>query len=398
MENRRRENWRAGGHGLHREESQSSSLPRRRVAVADGVELGRRGESVIAFALANALAIPLPDNSVQMVATSPPYYGLRDYSVDGQIGLEQSPREYIAKLVAVFREVRQVLRPDGVLWLNLGDSYGGSGKGRGNGLGGRGPRSNKQLTNKGAYFEIDRNKRNGNGHGRWGGGGQAGKQLMMIPARVAIALQEDGWWLRSEIVWAKPNPMPESVTDRPTRSHEMIYLLAKSRRYHYDAEAVKEPQAPASGPRLLRAVSDNHKNIGGAPGQPPHSMNQPRPNLRASFRRETKEGDVPGKNKQHRLEREHREENGFRNLRDVWTVTPQSYSGAHFATWPEKLVEIMVKAGSRPGDLVLDPFAGSGTTGRVCARLGRRFVGLDLNPEYFKLAAERTDQVQMEIV
>lgn len=335
---------------------------------------------MIDFVLANALSIPLADESVQMVATSVPYYGLRDYDVEGQIGLETSPAEYIARLVDVFREVRRVLRPDGVLWLNLGDSYAGSGKGKGSG---------KQMSNRGAYFESQLDRRHLVREGL------EGKQLMMIPARVAIALRDDGWYLRSEIVWAKPNPMPESVTDRPTKSHEMIYLLAKSKTYYYDAEAVREEAAGNGNRKSFRGGGD-YTSAGG------YSIDNSRPRNGNKTHGNAPNGNGGGNYSKRYAEAQpahggesNREDTGFRNLRDVWTLATQSYSGAHFATWPEKLVEPMVKAGSRPGDLVLDPFAGSGTTGRVCSRLGRNFVGLDLNRDYFTLAAERTAQVQM---
>ena len=313
---------------------------------------------------ANALSIPLAPGTIQTCVTSPPYYGLRDYGIDGQLGLEQTPQEYIENMVAVFREVWRVMRDDGTLWLNLGDSYAG-----GNGNGGVGPASSKQVSNRGSYFgDTIKSKwvERGSGSGRWGGGdkkidGVKAKQLLGIPWRVALALQADGWYLRSDIIWHKLNPMPESVTDRTTKAHEYIFLMAKSARYYYDAEAVKEESVTPAGGRVdiegeLRVLN--------------HDLGMR--NMRAG----TPEGG--------------------RNKRTVWTVATQPYPGAHFATFPPKLIEPCILAGSRRGDIVLDPFSGSGTTGRVAVQHGRQYVGLELNPEYIKLAPDRmTVQVVM---
>ena len=266
----------------------------------------------------------LDAESVQCVVTSPPYWGLRDYGIDNQIGLESTPDDYVQTMVEVFREVKRVLRDDGTLWLNLGDSYAGSGKGQ-MGDGTSANINNKQSTNKGSST---------------GGlptdyGHMKPKDLVGIPWRVAFALQADGWYLRSDIVWAKGvsfcpdysgSVMPESVTDRPTKSHEYLFLLTKSARYYYDVDAVRENNS----------------------------------------------GHV-------------------RNLRSTWTINPQPYSEAHFATFPEKLVEPCVKAGSQKGNTVLDPFAGSGTTGLVAGKLGREFVGIELNPKYIRLANDRIE-------
>jgi DNA modification methylase len=263
----------------------------------------------------NALHLPLADESIQCVVTSPPYWGLRDYGTEGQLGLESTPEAYVANLVAVFREVRRVLRPDGTLWLNLGDSY-------------------------------------------------ANKQLQGIPWRVAFALQADGWWLRSDIIWAKPNPMPESVTDRPTRSHEYLFLLTKSARYYYDAQAIAEPAVygpERAGSRAGYAVGVKGHNTDG------------RPNFRSS------RGDRWTET---------------RNKRDVWAIQTRPFNGAHFATMPVDLVEPCIKAGSRPGDVVLDPFSGAGTVGVVATRFGRHAIGVDLNPAYNEMARERLAKVQ----
>jgi len=273
----------------------------------------------------------LPDESVQCCVTSPPYWGLRDYGVPGQLGLEKTPEEYVAKLVDVFREVRRVLRSDGVLWLNLGDSYATDLKG--------GPKSkpgDKSYTNKGT-LGIDPIKQQ---HGL------KPKDLVGIPWRVAFALQADGWWLRQDIIWAKPNPMPESVTDRCTKSHEYIFLLSKSARYYYDAKAVQEEaQTPFSSGGLSRGErSEDTHMISGENHSGP--------------------GFVTGTH---------------RNRRSVWHLSTKPFSGAHFATFPPEIPEICIKAGSKEGDTILDPFAGSGTTLEVAERLGRKSIGIELN-------------------
>jgi len=281
---------------------------------------------------ANSLHIPLASQSVQMVATSPPYYSLRDYGVEGQIGQETTPAAYVENLVNVFREVWRVLKADGVLWLNLGDSYNGSG-----GAGGDyapGGLKDGQPKYKGARVD-----------------GLKPKDLIGIPWRVAFALQADGWYLRSDVIWSKPNPMPESVTDRPTKAHEYVFLLSKSQKYFYDADAVKEIAKPDD------TVRD---------------------------RDTTKLNNTPGRKIMMGLKTNHYE---YRNRRSVWEVATSPYSGAHFATWPPALVEPMIKAGSRRGDIVLDPFAGSGTTLMVARQLGRRAVGLDLSYTYLRECA-----------
>jgi DNA modification methylase len=259
----------------------------------------------------------LDADCVQTCVTSPPYFGLRDYGHDGQIGLEPTPDEFVAALVGVFREVRRVLRDDGTCWVNLGDSYGQE------------------------------------------------KQLLGVPWRFAFAMQQQGWTLRSDVIWHKPSAMPESATDRPTRAHEYLFLLSKAPRYFYDAEAIQEDGAESSQARagIPRKVSPkDSKGPGNAPRDP---------------RGPLEVGSVIG------------EYGGRRNKRTVWTVAAQPYAGAHFATFPTKLIEPCILAGSRPGDVVLDPFAGSGTTGMVALRYGRSFVGCELNPEYADLARDR---------
>jgi len=285
----------------------------------------------------------LPAGSAQTCVTSPPYFGLRDYGVAGQIGLEPTPDAFVAEMVAVFREVRRVLADDGTLWLNLGDSYANTGASGPQGK--SGDRASRTFTAAAMGSGI-------NGLPP----GLKPKDLIGIPWRVAFALQADGWWLRSDIIWHKPNPMPESVTDRPTSAHEHVFLLAKSARYFYDAEAVKE-QSLTNDPRRPY-TSEGAKALDG--------------------RTEWKSGQK-------------REGNDFasRNLRNVWTVATQPFSGAHFATFPPALIDPCIKAGSRPGDTVLDPFGGAGTTGLVADRLGRNAVLIELNPEYAALAQNR---------
>jgi len=295
----------------------------------------------------------LPDESVNCIITSPPYYGLRDYGASGQIGLEDTPAAYVERLVAVFREIRRVLRPDGVCWLNLGDSYAGSGRG----LMGDGTPSDrgdaKQGTNRGTTVGVF-NKPD------WGG--LAPKNLIGIPWRVAFALQDDGWILRSDVIWHKPNTMPESVTDRPTKAHEYVFLLTKSERYFYDADAVREPNTPD----MARRAALGHTR--GKNGKTDASRNDA-DTLRGEHAMEiTASG---------------------RNRRSVWTVPTEPKPFAHFATFPQKLIEPMVLAGCPAGGIVCDPFMGSGTTALVARRLGRHFLGCDVNAEYVALANER---------
>ena len=315
----------------------------------------------------------LPAGIVQTCVTSPPYWGLRDYGVAGQLGMEPTPEEYTAHLVEVFAEVRRVLADDGTLWVNLGDSYAGSGKG-GN------PEEGKQATNKGSqsigvlYGKIGESARtnaNTNVSRRSKEIGLKPKDLVGIPWRVAFALQANGWYLRQDIIWAKPNPMPESVTDRCTKAHEYIFLLSKQERYYYDAEAIAEPATYGEG--------------GGA-----SSWRGERTVPRESRKR----GDFNGKTNELPGREAFRAIRPTRNKRSVWTVATQPFSGAHFATYPEKLIEPCVLAGSRPGDTVLDPFNGSGTTGAVAVKHHRNYIGIELNPDYIELTNKRLAEVQ----
>lgn len=365
----------------------------------------------------------LEDGSVQCVITSPPYWGLRDYGCDGQIGLEPTPEAYVADLVEVFHEVKRVLRNDGVLWLNLGDSYAGSGKGRdADGTWNPGKGGSKQETNVGAITGRVVNPKSSPV-------GYKCKDLCMIPAQVAIALRADGWYLRSDIIWNKPNPMPESVTDRCTKSHEYIFMLTKSDRYYYDAEAIKDPSTEST---LQRGKYGWHGQV-----------------------------KIDGDGKERRAQPDPTEQMGerwspeSRNKRDVWTVATQPCAEAHFATFPPKLIEPMILAGTsekgccpkcgKPWErivehenavielsetallkrsmglatqsggkqvspasnktigwqptcdcgldpvpcTILDPFMGSGTTAIQAVRLHRHYLGCELNPEYVKMAERR---------
>lgn len=286
----------------------------------------------------------LETGSVQTCVTSPPYFGLRDYGVSGQIGLEPTPAEYVEQMVAVFREVRRVLRDDGTLWLNLGDSYTGSAS-----TGGTGKETDytgkRSLPNKRAE-------------------GLKPKDLIGIPWRVAFALQADGWYLRQDIIWHKPNPMPESVRDRCTKAHEYMFLLSKSERYFFNSEAMKEK---AAGVR------------GGAPKKIHSESAQGRHGATSALNKSWDGAET-------------------RNRRSVWTVASSRYGGAHFATLPPALIEPCILAGAPFNGLVLDPFTGSGTTAAVALQHGRRFIGCELNPDYIKLAEARIAAAEAEVL
>lgn len=384
----------------------------------------------------------LPDGCIQTCITSPPYFALRDYSGgEEEIGQEDTVEGYVQKMVEVFREVRRILRPDGTVWLNLGDSY----------MSAKGCSPPPQTLGKGA---ADGQPKDFVPPNRKDQKGLKDKDLIGIPWRVAFALQADGWYLRQDIVWSKPNPMPESVTDRCTKSHEYIFLLSKKKHYYFDHEVIREPAALTTYARSLRGVSDTHKNVDGAPGQPPHSMSKPRKNARvfgAKVQEGTKRGDVGNTFV----------DTGKRNKRSVWTITTKPFRGAHFATYPKDLIEPCVLAGTsehgccskcgapwerqvestriarnelppedpryRPntykgaygeingkGDAgynstktlgwaasckckdaevvpctVFDPFTGSGTTAVVALQHGRNYIGTELNPQYIKIAESR---------
>lgn len=309
----------------------------------------------------------LPAESVQTCVTSPPYFGLRDYGCDGQIGLESTPDAFVASLVDVFAEVHRVLKSDGTLWLNLGDSYAAQRGGTAmpaetlaGGVSGKGDKA-AHRGHDGAAGHAHRNASNI---------GLKHKDLIGIPWRVAFALQQYGWYLRQDIIWHKPNPMPESVTDRCTKAHEYIFLLSKSDRYYYDYEAIKEPVSDVS---LKRAE---------------YGWNCDRPS--------TKNASMGGNGI-------HTEKMGTRfvnpsgrNKRSVWTVTTKPFKGAHFAVYPTELIRPCILAGSRPGDTVLDPFNGSGTTGFVSMEERRKYIGVDINDEYLAIADARIKSAQVQ--
>ena len=285
----------------------------------------------------------MPESSVDCVVTSPPYYGLRDYGVDGQIGLEDTPDEYVDRLAAVIHETARVLKDDGTLWLNLADSYAGSGKGRRTD-GTRGTATGKQASDRGACSgRLNRPCRT-----------VRRKSLLGIPWRVAFRLQDDGWILRSEIIWHKHNSMPESVRDRPTRAHETVFLLSRGEHYYYDAYAVRQPLAESSVRRLSQDVAAQHGS-----DRLPGKDNGP---MKAV-------GSALG-----------------RNLRDVWDINTTPFTGAHFAVFPEALPATCITAGCRPGGVVLDPFSGSGTTGLAALKAGCRYVGIDISRDYLDLS------------
>lgn len=324
----------------------------------------------------------MPDESVYCCVTSPPYWGLRDYGVPGQLGLERTPDEYVAKVVEGFREVRRVLRKDGTLWLNLGDTYAGSRCGE-----------NKDGFTGRHVVETDtfvKSKREGK---RWGGGDMAcpglkPKDLIGIPWRVAFALQADGWYLRQDIIWAKPNPMPESVTDRCTKAHEYLFLLSKSARYYFDQDAIREPFADSSIQRLAQDV-ENQAGSERVPGKTNGPMKAVGLNANRSSYRPGSASSMNGGEHIAKSDAGLPLNPAGRNKRSVWEVTTQGYSEAHFATFPPKLVEPCILAGCPEGGTVLDPFAGAGTTGLVALRLGRRFLGIELNQEYINMANRR---------
>lgn len=318
----------------------------------------------------------LPDASVQCCVTSPPYFGLRDYGADGQLGLEETPDAFVQNIVGVFREVRRVLAGDGTLWLNLGDSYANDGKWGGS----SGGKHVRELQGAG-----------GPGRGKKTTGLKP-KDLIGIPWRVAFALQADGWWLRQDIIWSKPNPMPESVQDRCTKAHEYIFMFSKAPRYHYDAAAIRNPPSAA----LLQQVRDGYDG----------SDTKDYAHGAAQSASDTKKRIVAGARKKLDKQRGHgRRHDGFNdrwdamsreeqlalgsNKRSVWEVATKPFSGAHFATFPPDLIEPCILAGCPTDGTVLDPFGGAGTTGLVADRLGRNAILIELNPEYAQMARSR---------
>lgn len=279
----------------------------------------------------------IPDNYVDVCVTSRPYYGLRDYGVDGQIGLEKTPDEYIQRLTAVFREVRRVLKDDGTLWIVIGDSY-------------------------------------------------KDKSLIGIPWLLAFALRADGWYLRDDIIWVKPNPMPESVRDRCTKSYEHIFMLSKSPRYYFDGEAIAEPTAESTTRRLSQNI-DRQSGSSRAYGKTNGAMKAVAP--RYGGKKYTATPDIFNRTKSGNMY----DYSPCRNKRNVWTVTTKPYKGAHFATFPPDLIEPCILAGSRKGGIVLDPFLGSGTTAAVAKQLNRNYIGIEINEGYKPLIEERMKRI-----
>lgn len=349
------------------------------------------------------LLAALPDGCVQTCVTSPPYWGLRDYGCEGQIGLEPTPEAYVETMVAVFEEVRRALADDGTLWLNLGDCYAQGGRGS---VGQKGT-----LEGAGENHTRSREALEKMPNGRRLPPGLKHKDLVGIPWLVAFALRAAGWYLRADIVWHKPSPMPESVRDRPTKAHEYIFLLSKNERYYYDVDAIREPQASrgerhqgksgyreshpskdtrTANERTLHPLGKNKQTVWTA-----DEIEERQPRYAAGNKERKQRGDYGG-NAEHNGRQAFgvpwEDEDGHRNKRSVWTVATQPYDGAHFAVFPPALIEPCILAGSRPGDLVLDPFFGSGTTGQVAEKHERRWIGFDINPAYGKLARERTAQ------
>ena len=297
----------------------------------------------------------IPDGYVQMVCTSPPYWALRDYGAEGQFGLEPTPEGYVEKLVEIGQEIKRVLRDDGTFWLNLGDTYWGGGW--------RGVELNKhsgdvQKGHPGSHCGDNISMGKGS-HSLI-----KPKDMVGIPWRSAFGLQADGWYLRQDIIWNKPNPMPESVTDRCTKEHEYIFLLSKSKNYYFDSNAIKQPYKENTKPG---------SQFGGKKGNSELGM----------------------KSKLQKSEQGYFEMKDGANMKSVWNIPVRPFKGAHFATFPEKIPELCIRAGSKEGDIVLDPFFGSGTTGWVAQRLGRNWLGIELNPDYIKIAEERFQQQEL---
>lgn len=357
------------------------------------------------------LALIEPD-SIDCVVTSPPYWGLRDYGMKGQIGLEPTLGEHMAVMVDVFECVRRVLKPTGTLWLNYGDCYATSPNGRSAAAtkaAGNDDRTfrDKPFSTIGPIYAPDQRDDDRRGSHSTLQGGQPyhtpgrivsggvlkAKDLCMVPNRLAIALQEAGWYVRSEIIWHKPNPMPESIKDRPGSSHEKVWLLSKEPRYYYDHLAVRQPVASSSLSRLRQDIENqigsDRANGGAKTNGPMKAVG----GLRNSFARRTKDaGGLSGQKAQHRADRENIDYSDSCNLRNVWTIPTASFSEAHFATFPPALAERCIKAGCPEGGTVLDPFFGAGTTGLVADRLGRNAIGIELNEEYAAIARKRISE------
>jgi DNA modification methylase len=330
---------------------------------------------------------------VQCIVTSPPYWGLRDYGVDGQLGLEPTLPEFIAHMVEVFDLCRQLLADDGTLWMNMGDSYASKPNGPAMGA----------STLQGSLAPHAQTRAANAKRSRGVPAGLKHKDLVGQPWRLAFALQDAGWFLRQDIIWHKPNPMPESIKDRCTKAHEYLFLMSKSARYYYDQKAIRTPASSETKLKSFETMNFNARDTYAAPagwdtsagphgsvhrdGRRPASENFKRT---ASKRAEAHPGQSAGTHRPDRPDSEY--DLTTANRRSVWTIATEAYPGAHFATFPEALVEPCVLAGSRPGDIVFDPFMGSGTVAAVAQRLGRRWLGAELNPDYLPLQAARTRQ------
>jgi DNA modification methylase len=310
----------------------------------------------------------LPDGIVNTCVTSPPYYGLRDYGVDGQVGLEETPEAFVQKLVEIFREVKRVLRDDGTVWLNLGDSYNGSGV-------------NNGVTNPGLSKASQRGDITKSSRPNSNIKSLKPKDLIGIPWMVAFALRADGWYLRQDIIWHKPNPMPESVRDRCTKSHEYIFLLSKSQKYYYDAESIK-----------TKLIEHSKNSYPFSDGSKKETMTRQRGVSGDYIKGYQHRGDGDKKLTGHSGNFDKNGNligNGMANKKSVWTVTTKPFKEAHFATFPEKLIKPCILAGCPENGLVLDPFMGAGTTAVVARKLNRNYIGFELNPDYIAIANQR---------
>lgn len=307
----------------------------------------------------------MPDECIDCVVTSPPYYGLRDYGCEGQVGLEDTPEAYVQRLVDIFHEVKRCLKQEGTLWLNLGDSYNGNKKGNTE------TKKNKRVVSDSFEKKL------------WHGAKE--KDLIGIPWMVAFALRADGWYLRQDIIWAKPNPMPESVKDRCTKSHEYIFLLTKSPKYYFDYEAIQEE---ATG-------YDGRKDTMNKGGKKYEGVNQAaaRGHERWKFKNLADKGQQPNSMHIRRAEGMADEQYPVRNKRDVWQVCPKPSKEEHYAMYPEELVKYCIEAGCPEGGVVFDPFIGSGTTAAVAKKLDRHYYGTELNPKFYEIAARRVASI-----
>ena len=335
---------------------------------------------VVQLYQADTVEIPLPDQSVHCVVTSPPYWGLRDYGLGpGALGLESTPELYVERVLGIFQEVKRVLRDDGTVWLNLGDSYANDRK-----WGGKSGNKNSS-SDDGAYPR------------RKMATGLKGKDLVGIPWMVAFALRADGWWLRSDIIWSKPNPMPESVTDRPTRAHEYLFLLTKSARYYYDAEAIRVPAKESSITRWDQHIAGQQGSFRANGGEKTNGAMKAVGGPKTDKQRGHGRRHDGFNDRWDGMTKEEQTAMGA-NKRSVWEIATQPYPKAHFATFPEALVEPCILAGSPAGGLVLDPFAGTGMVCAVAQKLGRHAVGLDVKEEYLDLAVERLSGVPLPLL